>query len=63
MLEWGEIDEEKDGEGNVIFRKEPCVEERDAVAKLTRVDYDEIDSYSFVATFKIYADTTFDGLK
>lgn len=41
----------------------PCLRERDAVKKLKKTDYDEIDLYSYVATFKIYSDTTFEQLK
>ena len=35
----------------------------EAVPKLMNVDYDEIDSYCYIATFKIYSDTNFDALK
>lgn len=51
--EWGEFNEDE----------EPCPEERDAMEKMIKIDYDEIDEYTFVATFKIYADTDFIMLK
>lgn len=31
--------------------------------RLPKIDYDEIDSFCYVASFKIYSDTTFDSLK
>lgn len=35
----------------------------EAVKKLPKTDYDEIDNYCFVSSFKIYSDTSFDTLR